>query len=122
MAVSTLLSRGERSVEPSDLLVLAREVEGTSKVDVFLAIERKGKQKIKKQWRNRRNLEKKSLKKSAAMEKVNRNNKFQYLLKGVKREELTAPHTRVWAIKSAIISNLWNQKGGRSKIQNSNPH
>jgi hypothetical protein len=45
MAASTLLSRGERSVEPSNLLVLAREVEGTSEVDFFLAIRRKGKQK-----------------------------------------------------------------------------
>jgi hypothetical protein len=45
MAASTLLSRGERSVEPSNLLVLACEVEGTSEVDFFLAIERKGKQK-----------------------------------------------------------------------------
>jgi hypothetical protein len=47
MAASTLLSRGERSIEPSDFLVLAREVEGTSEEDLFLAIVRKGKESKK---------------------------------------------------------------------------
>jgi hypothetical protein len=41
MLVSTLLSKGERFMEPSDFLVRAREVEGTLEADLLLAISEK---------------------------------------------------------------------------------
>jgi len=49
MLVSALLSRGERSMEPSDFLVRAPEVEGTSETDFFLAISEKESKKLRKE-------------------------------------------------------------------------
>jgi hypothetical protein len=49
MLVSTLLSREERSMEPSDFLDQAREVEGTSEADLFLAISEKESEKLRRE-------------------------------------------------------------------------